>query len=194
MQFRYLTKLLFGLFVLRVKPYELPYSKILPVCLAVLFVLMKATSYLWFIYIVNAYDTHNVISLSIFGAILVSVVWVLILFAMIYSTFLYYNILERLIQVVTAFLAMDCLLTLFFLMWLSSLTLVGLPLASGSFASAGIIFSFVLIMYWQFMIYIHLLVSSMNISILKAGVFALFYTILQHNLAELLLNLVIKMN
>lgn len=191
MQVITLARLFVGLFMLRVKPYQLPYSKGLAGCLTVLFVVLKAVSYFWFINIVNVYDKLNAISLSLPGAALVSGVWVLILFAIIHSTFLYYNILERSIQVITAFLGMDCLLTLLFLIWLGCLSLVGLPLASGSFVSAGIIFSFVLIMYWQFMIYIHILVSSMDISILKAGVFALFYTILQHNLAELLLNLVI---
>jgi len=194
MDIRHLTELFVGLFVLRAKPYELPYSKQLAAGLAVLFIVLKAISYLWFINIVDVYDEHNVISLGIPGALLVSVVWVLMLYAIIHATFMYYDILERSLQVITAILAMDCLLTLCFLIWLGGLALVGLPLASGSIATAAIIFGFVLIMYWQFMIYIHILVNSMEISILKAGVFALFYIMLQHNLAELLLNLVITLS
>lgn len=189
-----ITKLFVKLFALRAKPYELPYSKTLTLGLALLFIILKAVSYFWFINIINAYDKHNDISLGVSGALLVSSVWVLMLFAIIRSTFMYYNILERSTQVITAFLAMDCVLTLLYLMWLGGLSMVALPLATGSYISLVIIVSFVLIMYWQFMIYIHILVTSMDISILKAGVFTLFYMMLQHNLAELLLNLVITVN
>lgn len=190
----HLTKLFLRLFVLRAKPYELPYSKTLAVCFTVLFVVLKTTSYMWFIDIINVYDKRSEISLSTLGGLFVSGVWVLMLFAIIRSTFMYYDILERSTQVITAILAMDCLLTILYLAWLAGLSLVVLPLASGSFVSAAIILTFILMMYWQFMIYIHILVTSMEISILKAGVFTLFYMMLQHNLSELLLNLVIKLN
>lgn len=190
----HLTKLFLKMLALRAKPYELPYSRILTLSLAAIFIILKAISYFWFINIINVYDKHNDISLGVPGALLVSGVWALMLFAMIRSTFMYYDILERSTQVITAFLAMDCMLTILYLIWLACLSMVELPLASGSFTSFGIIFSFILIMYWQFMIYIHILVTSMDISILKAGVFTLFYMMLQHNLAELLLNLVITVN
>jgi hypothetical protein len=190
----HLTKLFCRLFVLRAKPYELPYSNTLNIFLIVMFIALKAISYLWFIDIINVYDKRTEISLNLHGALFVSAVWVLMLFAVIRSTFTYYNILERSTQVISAVLAMDCLLTLMYLVWLAVLSMVELPLFSGSFASAGIIFGFVFMLYWQFMIYIHILVTSMEISILKAGVFALFYMMLQHNLAELLLNLVITLN
>lgn len=190
----HLTKLLAGMFALRTKPYELPCSKIFTLGFGILFIVLKAVSYYWFIDIINVYDKRNVISLGIFEALFVAVVWVMILVATIRSTYMYYHILERAPQVIIAVLAMDCFLTVCFLIWLGCLSVVSLPLASGSLVSAGIILGFILIMYWKFMIYIYILVTSMDVSILKAGVFGLFYIMLQHNLAELLLNLVITVN
>lgn len=187
-----LAKLFFRMFTLRAKPSDLPYSMTLLLILSTVFLLTKSLVYLWFIHIVNRFDTHELISLSLSGASIIALMWLLILFAVLRTTLLYYSMVERFVQLATSFVAMDCMLTGLFLIWLTVLDLVQLPLATASFGSIGIILGLVLMMYWQFMVYIHLLIYSMNISILKAGVFALFYMLLQHNLAEVLLNVVIK--
>lgn len=187
----HITKVLLNLFILRAKPSDIPYSKTLLLFLSIVFLLTKSAVYLWFIQIVNKIEPQEVIKLSYFGSLIISVVWILILFAILRSILSYYNLVDRFLQVAISFVAVDCFLTALFLLWLSCLTMVQLPLAPGSLGSIGIILGFVLMMYWQFMVYIHILIYSMNISVLKAGVFTLFYMLLQHNLSEVLLNVVI---
>lgn len=185
------TKLFGKLFILRGKPSEIPDSKALLFSLSVVLLLTKSLVYMWFIQIVNRFDDDEVIKLAWSGAMWVSVIWILVLYATLRTTLLYYKFVDRFIPVANGFVAMDCLLTLLFLVWLYGLSLVELPLEHGSIGTIGIIIGFILVMYWQFMVYIHLLVHSLDVSILKAGIFALFYILLQQNLAELLLNVVI---
>ncbi len=182
------------MFVLRGLPSAVPYSPTLVLFLTTFLIFLKSGTYIWFVHIASVYDTHEIIHLNVLAALLVAVIWILILFTSIRTILLYHDLIERTVQVCTSFLAMDCILSLIFLLWLLWLSYLHLPLAVGSIGSICLILSFVLLMYWQFMVYIHILVNSLQISILRAGVYALFYQLLQHNLAEILLNILVSVN
>ena len=187
-----LTKLFTRMFALKATPSEVPFSITLLSFLAGIFLISKAAAYLWFVRIVNNYDTQQIMHLSVWGSLIVVAMWLLILFASVRSLLSYYKLQERTVQVVTSFIAMDCFLTILFILWLFALSVVKLPLATGSLGSFSIVLGFILLMYWQFMVYIHILINSVNISIIKAGVFALFYQLFQHNVAEIVMNFIIK--
>src|SRR5262249_37669648 len=156
-----------------------PYSKTLLLFLSIVFLLTKSAVYLWFIQIVNRFDIHEVAKLSYPAALSIAVVWMLLMFAVLHSVLSYYHLLGRFVQLATAFVAMDCLLTVLFLVWLTGLSFLHLPLTLTA-GTIGIVLGFVLMMYWQFMVYIHILVLGMDVSILKAAIFTLFYMLLQH--------------
>lgn len=186
------TKTFLKLFVLQAKPNEVPYSKTLLVFLSIVFLLTKSVSSLWFIHIVDRFDASQVISLNYLPSLLVCVVWLVVLFAILRTTLLYYHLENRFVQVATSIVAMDCLLSLVFLIWLVGLEVLPLPTGDDPLGAISIIVGFVLMMYWQFMVYIHILVYSFDLPLIKAGVYTLFYMLLQHNLSELLLNVVIS--
>lgn len=191
MQVWNLTRTFFKMFSLRAYPNEVPNSTGLLFFLSIVFLLTKSAQYLWFINIMNRFDKAETLHITYFSALIVAVIWLLLLFATLRTTLVYYNMVNRFTQLASAFVAMDCLLIGLFLVWLTGLALINVPLHSVSVGTIGIILGFVLMMYWQFMIYIHLLVYGMGVSILKASVFALFYMLLQHNLAEILLNVIV---
>lgn len=180
------------LFTLRAKPTDLPNSINLLIFLSVVWMLTKSALYLWYIQIIDRFDVTDIIELSYFGGMVISGVWLLVLFAVVHTALTYYHLTTRFVQTATAFVAVDCMLVLLFLVWLSGLVLLELPLESNNLGMIAIILGFILMMYWQFLVYIHILLYSMNLTILKAGVFALFYMLIQHNLSELLLNMIIK--
>lgn len=187
-----LTKTIAKMFVLRAKPQELPQSAGLLAFACIIFLVTKTASLLWFIQIFDKIDPKDIIRITYYGAAVISFIWLLLLFAILRTTFSYYNMLGRFMQTVTAFVIMDCCLNIVYLLWLGVLSTLDVSLISSeNVLSMAIIIGFVLIMYWQFMVYIYLLRYSMDISILKAGVFSLFYMLLQQNLSEILLNAVI---
>lgn len=187
-----LAKLFLNLFTLRAKPSDIPYSKTLLLFFSIVFLLSKSAVYVWFIHIANRFDTHLVMHVTYGGALMVAVVCILLLFALLRTTLHYYKMLDRFVQLAIGFVAMDCFLTALFLIWLCGLAVVHLPLAGASLGTIGIMLGFVLMMYWQFMVYIHLLVFGMDLPIIKAGFFTLFYMLLQHNVAEIILNVIVS--
>lgn len=186
-----LTKLFFKIFTLRAKASDIPYSQALLLVLSIIFVLTKTGVYIWFVRLVDQFDSTQALELSYFGAFEVSVFWLLVLVATLRTALIYYKMVGRFVQLACAFVTVDLILTAIFALWLCGLSIVNIPSDSANLGSIAIIIGFVLMMYWQFMVYIHLLVYGMNLTILKAGVFALVYMLLQQNLAELMLNGVI---
>lgn len=187
-----LTKLFGRMFLLREKPSSVPYSLALLVVVTIVYFITKIPLYLWLVHIIDQIDIEHIIILSFSGAFIIPTVWVLILFAMLNSVLSYYKLKGRFVQTATSFLAMDCILNIFYLLWICSTTLLTSPFELGpSFTSMMVILGFVLIMYWQFMVYINLLVYSLDVSLVTAGIFSLFYMLLQQNVSELILKVII---
>lgn len=187
----HLTKKFLRLFLLRALPDSIPYSKALLGFLTLLLFITKNILNIWFISIVKVYDKKLLIDLSLPSSMVIVAVYILLLFACVRSLLVYYNVPERSVQVITSFIAVDFLLTILFLVLLFCLSSIQLPLEPGSFNGLLIILFFVVLLYWQFMVYIHIIFNSLRITILKAGVLTLVYMLLQHNISEILMNILI---
>lgn len=193
MQVRKTTKVLANLFLLRAKPSSVPFSWNLLLVLSLLFILSKSLIYIGFVHIVDQFDPSDVIVITYYGAGIIALTWVLILYASLRTALLYYNKLDRFVQLASSMLAVDCILNALLILWLGIVAYFEVPLgAPPNLVSMILILGFVLIMYWQFMVYINILVYGLEVSIIMAGVFSLFYILLQYNLSEIILNVVIK--
>ncbi len=179
------------LFVLRLSPEDIPYSKNLLILLAILLFGIETFTNLWLIEIVRIYDPTLVLHLSVFSSMLISLVYLLIMFACVYSVLTYYKKQERSIQVITAFLGVDFILAILFLCWMLFLSTIDLPLQSGSGKGLIIILLYIMMLYWQFMVYIHIIFNSLNTSVLRSGIYALVYMLLQHNITEVLMSILL---
>ncbi len=187
-------KIFLRLFCLKAKPEDIPYSRILLAILCCGLLLVKTVSNIWFIDIIRVYDPKLVIDINYLYAAFIFTVYLLILFASVLTTLNLYKVPERSLQVITAFVSMDLILGLLFMVWVSALALVPLPLAANSIIGLLLIIYFVVLLYWQFMIYIHIIFNSLNLTVLRAGIYALVYMLLQHNVAEILMGFVIKVS
>jgi hypothetical protein len=187
-------KIFLRLFFLKAKPEDLPYSRVLLVILCCGLLLVKTISNIWLIDIISVYDPKLLIDINYLYAAFIFGIYLFILFASVLTTLSFYKVPERSVQVITAFVSMDLLLGLLFMVWVSGLALVPLPLQANSIAGLFLILYFVVMLYWQFMLYIHIIFNSLNLTVLLAGVYALVYMLLQHNVAEILIGLVIKVS
>ncbi len=188
-QVRKTAKLFVDMFLLKAKPSAAPSSYALVFALCTFFILSKVAIYLGFIHIYDRFDPKDTIHITYFGAALIAMTWLLLLSATLRSTLSYYKLVDRFLKTFTSILAMDCILNVIYLIWLAVLGFSNLPdVGDKSLTSLAIILGFIAMMYWQFRIYMNILLDSMNISLLQAGVFTLFYLLLQHNLSEMLLN------
>jgi hypothetical protein len=176
------------IFALRATPVQVPYSTTLLVLLAILVFITKIIVNDWFIDIIKVYDKKLLIDLSVASSALIVAVHLLILFAAVRTLLAYYKVPERSVQVITAFLGVDLIFTVLFLIWMFGLEHTTLPLQAGSIAGLLLILYFVVILYWQFMVYIHIIYNSVTMSVLRAGVLALVYMLIQHNISEVLMN------
>ncbi len=189
----YLAKLFGRIFVLKDNPSNVPYSIALLFILVITFLASKILLYFCFIDLVDKFDNKDIINLTYSGALTIALLWVMILFAALRSALSYYNLTSRFVQTASSFVAIDCILNFIYILWLLVLFLFEVPGESyPTLLSIVLILGFILLMYWQFMVYIHMLIYSMEISLVKAGVFSLFYMLLQHNLSEIALNSVIS--
>lgn len=180
------------LFILKALPEQLPYSRALVAVLTVMFFVIKTFSNLWFIEIIKVYDKKLQLDLSLSSSALIIAVYLLILFASVRSLLTYYNVSDRATKVIAAFLTVDLIFSIIGLGWLLCLSYIPLPLQPGSIFGIIIILVFVMILYWQFMVYIHIIFKSLDITLLRAGVYALVYMMVQHNVSEMLMSILLK--
>lgn len=184
------------LFFLQEKPENIPYSKFILLGLCIILYLEKTYVNLQFVELAKEIATEKniIINVSFGYSSLIILISLLVTFVTIGSLLAYYKIPERTVQVVTAFLSVEVILALLFLIWIFVMSSLPTPLKANSFAAITLVMAFILLLYWQFMVYIHIFLNSINISILQAGLFALVYMLLQHNISEALLSLVIEVN
>ena len=178
----------------KAKPEDLPYSKVLLLGLVVLVFIEKNIANLWFVSIIQKLPSERIgtIELSLLGSSLVVGISILLLCGCIYSILTYYNLLNRCIQVVTAMLAVELCLTAVFLLWIGILAMAPIPLPANSGFTWVLLLGFIGMLYWKFMVCMHIFLHSAGITILQAGLFALIYMILQHNIAEMIMSWVIQ--
>ena len=173
-----LIKLYLKLFILKATPQNIPYSKSLLVVLIFLFLLISVPLHLFFssILIANASPKINLVPLDIIQALFIVGVFLAIMLATVYSLLTCYNLKSRLVQILSSMLGVEII---------SAIILSFILFISPSVIS---IVLFIFLLYWQFMVHIHIFMHSFNIGVIIAGIFALIYNLLQHNVDELLLS------
>ena len=188
-----LVKLFFKIFLLKEKPEVLPYSKVLLFLLLVIVFIEKNIANVSFVHVLQNYAPEKVdlTPLSFWNSSIVIGVSILIMWACISGILAFYKVSERLIQVMSAIVGIDIILTGLFMVWMLVLYFAPAPLPVNSLLAWGLVLTFILLLYWQFMAYIHVFANSVSISILKAGLFSLLYMLLQHNIAEWLMELIL---
>ena len=100
------------------------------------------------------------------------------MFLFLYIALLFYKKTERLVQAYMAMLGVDIILSV-------CLALIVLSL------SFPLVFTllFIFLLYWQFVIHIHIFKATFDTTVLPAGLLALVYIIVQHNIGEALLRM-----
>jgi len=189
-----LIKLFGQLFILRLKPNDIPYSRALLAIFIGILLGLKSYTNIKMINIVNNYDKKSVIVLSFPHSLLIVSICILILIAFVRSTLSYYKLSERWVQTLTALFGVDIFASLLFAVWIFGLSFMQLPLEANSIIALVLILGFVFLLYWQFLVYMHIFMRSLDMRPLVAGLFALVYMLLQHNVADILLNIVVKLN
>lgn len=174
-----LNKTYFQLLLLKSKPEDIPYSKILLGVMLVIVFSVKNLANFGFSFLLKEYaqKASEKVNLSILDSIEIVFVSLLIMMAFIYILLCFYNKRNRLVQTTTAVLALDLNLTILFMVWMVIFTIT--PLA---------ILFFILLLYWQFVVLIHIFSNAVDANLLEGGIFALLYMLLQHNVAEFLMN------
>jgi len=180
--------------LLKSKPSDVPYSRAFLVVFATGFVLVKTITDKWFVDIVNNYDDRVTVFLSTEYAIFMSLLWILLLYAIVRTALVYYGKVERLVQTMTTFLWVDLVISVVFFIWVAILSVQELPIQHGSFPMICLIISFLLMLYWQFMLYVHTMVYSLDITVLRAAIFTLCYMVLQYNISEILINFMVTVH
>jgi hypothetical protein len=189
-----LITILYRLLILRAKPHDIPYSKVLLAGLAIAVFAIKVYAHSVLIALFKTQLKDLVVHLSVLRSGLIVLLYFLVLIACLRTTLSIYKIPGRFVQVASNLLWVDLVVAALFILWLYSLFAVSLPLQFDSISAFAIILVFILLMYWQFLLYINIFVNSMPVSVLRAGVFALVYLMLQHNLADILINMMIQMD
>ena len=190
-----LSKLFLGMFLLREKPEDIPYSKFLLGLLLVCAFSLKNATNLGFVHVMQTYakEGEAFFTLTFANSSIIVLVSFLLLWACVYSTLSFFKVKFRTIQVMCAVLGADIILTTLTGIWIFVLYQAPAPLPAQSLFAWGLVLSFIFLLYWQFMVYIHIFLNSISISILQAGIFALLYMLLQHNVAELLLSVILQL-
>lgn len=165
------------LFALKEKPQDIPYSKALVGLLVCCFVVTNVPLN---ITLANFLVEHSqtklpLLPLKVIGSLTMVVSYIAIMALSIYAILSFYNYRQRFVQTVASLLGVEIILSLWF--W----ALLVIPL------SPFTVIFFILLLYWQFMVHIHIFSNSFSCTLLKAGLFALLYILLQHNVSEILL-------
>lgn len=181
-----LIKSFINLFLLKTKPEDIIYSKLLLVFLIVTDFIVNYGSSVIGIKIFNLVNKKN-ITFSIPTAtqsLLVLFILFLVLWTLVYGVLALYNKTNRFVQVLTSLVAVDILLRLLIIACMALLqyapflgTILLIPL-----------------MYWEFVLYIFIFANSFNFNYFRAGIFSLVYMLLQNSLGELLVNYICNYN
>ena len=169
-----------NLFLLKVKPEDIIYSKLLLVFLVGIDFIVNYEANVIGIRVFNLVNKKHINFLipTLAQSLLVLAVLFLVLWVLVYSVLAFYNKTNRFIQVLTSLLAVDVFLRL--------LIIICIIILQYSAFLATI--SLISLMYWEFVLYIFIFANSFSINYLRAGMFSLVYMLVQHNLGEILVN------
>lgn len=173
-----LIKSFIKLFLLKIKPEDILYSKLLLIILLFIDLIINYEANVIGIKIFNIVDKKhlNLVPLSFLQSTVILLAIIFVLWSIIYSVLIFYKKQNRLVQILTSLLAVDIILRL--LLMCSIYTLKYSVLAA--------LILFIPLMYWEFVLYIFIFSNGFDINYLRSGIFALIYMIIQHNLSGIL--------
>lgn len=170
-----LTRTFFDIFLLRQSPSQLPYSKFLLGFLIVLDILVNVAAAQILILVAKQATTDpsaiaNITIGVIFNVVVISIG---LLLGFVYFALALYQKSDRFVQMITALIGLDILLSILsfgilFLMFIPILALI----------------YYIILLYWEFMIYAHVFSKGFDIDMLKSCFVSLIFLILKHNVAE----------
>lgn len=170
-----LTRTFFDIFLLRQSPSELPYSRYLLGFLILLDVLVNVAAAQILIMVAKQSATGSTALTDISTFVIFEVVLISLglLFGFVYLALSLYRKSDRYVQMLTALIGLDIMLSILsfgvlFLMFIPILALI----------------YYILLLYWEFMIYAHVFSKGFDIDMLKSCFVSLIFLILKHNVAE----------
>ncbi len=175
-----LIKSFINLFLLKTKPEDIVYSKLLLVFLVVVDFIVNYVADVVGIKVFNLINNKHLKFLvpTVEQSIIVLAILFLVLWGVLYSTLAFYNKSNRFVQILTSLTLVDIVLRLLLIVWV-------IILKYSAFLATILM---VPLVYWEFILYIFIFANGFNFNYLKAGVFSLTYMLIQHNLGELLFN------
>ena len=175
-----LIKNFIKLFLLKLKPEDILYSKLLLIVLAGIDFIVNYEANIIGIKVFNVVNKSHINFLvpTLGQSLIVLSILFLVLWALVYSVLTIYNKINRFVQILTSLIAVDialrtliivCIIILKYSAFLATIFLIPL-------------------MYWEFMLYVFIFANGFDFNYLKAGLFSLVYMLIQHNLGEILVN------
>jgi len=179
------------LFTLRLRPEEMPYSKYLLHFLLLIVFVEKNFANFWFIRIMQNFASVEAQSrmqhFTLFSSILSVTISLGFMFGAISTLLYFWRMSNRAIQIFTSMLALELIITSLFILWVACFAIMPINLVQTEFISLVLILTFILLLYWQFMVYIHIFANAFSVTLLEAGIIAFSYMLLQHNVSEIIL-------
>jgi hypothetical protein len=175
-----LIKSFVNLFLLRVKPEDIIYSKALLVFLVGMDFVVNYEANVIGIKVFNLVNKQQINFLvpSLAQSLVILAVLFLVLWTLVYTTLAIYNKTNRFIQILTSLVAVDIAIRLLIIICI-------IILRYSAFLATILLIP---VVCWEFILYIFIFSNGFNFNYLKAGAFSLVYMLVQHNLGEILVN------
>lgn len=170
-----LIKSFIDLFFLKINPEDIVYSKLLLIFLMGIDFIANYRANIIGIKIFNIINKKHIIPQSLLQSVIILSCTALVLWGVIYSVLTILKKQNRLVQILTSLIAIDIIMRL--------LLISSILVFKYSMFAALILLIFLL--YWEFILYIHIFSNGLNINYLKSGIFVLIYMVIQHNLTEI---------
>jgi len=179
-----LIKSFIDLFLLKIKPQDIIYSKLLLIVLIVIDFIVNYEANLISIKIINLINKKdiNFIPPSLYQSMIILVAMLIVLWGSIYGVLIFYKKQNRLVQILTSLVAVDIILRL--------LLMCSVFMLKYTIFAALVLL--VPLMYWQFILYVFIFANGFDINYLRSGIVALVYMLIQHNLGEIVAHYVVK--
>lgn len=169
-----------NLFIFKIKPEDIVYSKALLIFLVVLDFIINYIANMVGIKIFNSINKqHNILVIpSMLQSLIIITVLFLVLWGLVYTVLTVCHKRNRFVQILTSLVAVDILFRILIIV-----AMIGIK-----YSPFLAILVWLPLMYWQFILYIFIFANGFSFTYLNSGLFTLCYMLIQHNLGELLVN------
>ena len=176
-------KTLFKIATFSAGPQDMPYSRFLLYIFAAIEIFLGVITSHFVIYVVSSKQgtESSLASFTTTEFLLVGLIKVFILFAFLYGLLGYFDKTARFIQASSTMLGINIILAFFFMVAVALLQFSGLAFIL-----------FFILLYWNFMLITNIFLNSFDTEIIKAGLLALLYLLLQHSVSDIIFQYLAK--